>query len=423
MARRRRARLRLGPAGLRPDLRRPGELADVLRPRRPGRRDICIYAARPARAGLAGCPTSCSSTRSHTYRLRFADGRPPPTPAPDPRASRCARWRRRRRRRDEPDLRALRDGARAGGRAVGQPPAPTAILTTWSPCDDDDRARSSAPSPASTTSGLRRPGERLQPVDAGRRPDAAARHRCGADCGAGRAVRDRGRAYVDLSVLARQRGGDPALREARLRTAFRCSAVKRKNAINEPLFTPGRPETVDDLNPYARIIADEAMRRGIRVEVLDAAPGRAAADPRRPHRHHPRVAVGVHLRGGDEPLRRQARHPADRHRGRARRCRAAGSPPATTDDHAFLEEVGDVVVKPTRGEQGKGITVGVERTAEALDRGARARAARHLPGRADRGARARRGPAGRRHRRQGGGRRRPPPAEIIGDAVSTPSPS
>jgi GNAT-family acetyltransferase (TIGR03103 family) len=28
-------------------------------------------------------------------------------------------------------------------------------------------------------------------------------------------------------------------------------------------------------------------------------------------------------------------------------------------DHAFLEEVGDVVVKPTRGEQGKGITVGV----------------------------------------------------------------
>ena len=49
-------------------------------------------------------------------------------------------------------------------------------------------------------------------------------------------------------------------------------AVKRKNAINEPLFTPP-PETVDDLNPYARIIADEAMRRGIWVEVLDAETG------------------------------------------------------------------------------------------------------------------------------------------------------
>ena len=38
-------------------------------------------------------------------------------------------------------------------------------------------------------------------------------------------------------------------------------------------------------------------------------------------------------------------------------------------DHAFLEEVGDVVVKPTRGEQGKGITVGVS-GAEELRRGA-----------------------------------------------------
>ena len=49
-------------------------------------------------------------------------------------------------------------------------------------------------------------------------------------------------------------------------------AIKRKNAINEPLFSPP-PETVDDLNPYARIIADEALRRGIWVEVLDAEAG------------------------------------------------------------------------------------------------------------------------------------------------------
>ena len=49
--------------------------------------------------------------------------------------------------------------------------------------------------------------------------------------------------------------------------------IKRKNAINEPLFTSSGPETVDDLNPYARIIADEALRRGIQVEVLDAETG------------------------------------------------------------------------------------------------------------------------------------------------------
>ncbi|MCH9666940.1 MAG: N-acetylglutaminylglutamine synthetase, partial [Actinomycetia bacterium] len=52
---------------------------------------------------------------------------------------------------------------------------------------------------------------------------------------------------------------------------------------------------------------------------------------------------------------------------------------ATFDDadHEFLAEVGDVVVKPTRGEQGKGITVGVSGTAE-LD-AALARARQHHP--------------------------------------------
>lgn len=35
-----------------------------------------------------------------------------------------------------------------------------------------------------------------------------------------------------------------------------------------------------------------------------------------------------------------------------------------SEDHEFLAEVGDVVVKPTRGEQGKGITVGVDGSEE-----------------------------------------------------------
>ena len=46
--------------------------------------------------------------------------------------------------------------------------------------------------------------------------------------------------------------------------------IKRKNPINEPLFVPDAVPGLDDLNPYARIIADEALRRGIEVEVLDA---------------------------------------------------------------------------------------------------------------------------------------------------------
>ena len=141
-------------------------------------------------------------------------------------------------------------------------------------------------------------------------------------------------------------------------------AIKRKNAINEPLFTP-HPETVDDLNPYARIIADEAIRRGIQVEVLDAEPGEMRLT------HGGRSVVtreslseftsAVAMSRCDD----KRRHPADR-------CRGGHRVPqgrlATFDehDHEFLAEVGDVVVKPARGEQGTGITVGVDRP-EALD--------------------------------------------------------
>jgi hypothetical protein len=48
-------------------------------------------------------------------------------------------------------------------------------------------------------------------------------------------------------------------------------AVKRRNPINEPLFSGPPPE--DALNPYARMIVDEARRRGIQVEVTDAEGG------------------------------------------------------------------------------------------------------------------------------------------------------
>jgi RHS repeat-associated protein len=83
--------------------------------------------------------------------------------------------------------------------------------------------------------------------------------------------RHRGRAYMDLSV-AHDNAAAIALYEKLGFARVPVMAVKRKNAINEPLFTHP-PETVDDLNPYARIIADEAMRRGIWVEVLDAEAG------------------------------------------------------------------------------------------------------------------------------------------------------
>src|SRR3546814_16140863 len=48
-------------------------------------------------------------------------------------------------------------------------------------------------------------------------------------------------------------------------------SVKRRNVINERLFVGHDP--AKDMNPYARIIINEARRRGIGVDVLDVAGG------------------------------------------------------------------------------------------------------------------------------------------------------
>src|SRR3954466_5069764 len=81
----------------------------------------------------------------------------------------------------------------------------------------------------------------------------------------------RGRAYLDLSVMHDNTGAIALYRKLGFsRVAAVC--VKRKNPINTPLFA-SRPPGLEDLNPYALIIAEEALRRGIRVEVTDAASG------------------------------------------------------------------------------------------------------------------------------------------------------
>ncbi|MFJ8577038.1 N-acetylglutaminylglutamine synthetase [Micromonospora sp. NPDC093277] len=173
----------------------------------------------------------------------------------------------------------------------------------------------------------------------------------------------RGRAYVDLSVLAENSGAIRLYERLGFhRTGTLC--VKRKNPINERLFLPATPAGYDELNPYARIVADEAMRRGIRVEVTDPTWGEL------------RLANGgrtVHTRESlSELTSAVAMSRCDDKRVTRRILTEAGLPvprgrtaTGDADDLAFLADVGPVVVKPTRGEQGRGITVGV-RTPEAL---------------------------------------------------------
>ena len=79
----------------------------------------------------------------------------------------------------------------------------------------------------------------------------------------------RGRAYMDLSVLHDNRRAI-SLYERVGFVRVPVLALKRKNTINERLFVGPPGEDYQRLNPYARIVADEARRRGIGVEVLDA---------------------------------------------------------------------------------------------------------------------------------------------------------
>ncbi|MGB1557318.1 MAG: GNAT family N-acetyltransferase, partial [Oceanococcaceae bacterium] len=80
----------------------------------------------------------------------------------------------------------------------------------------------------------------------------------------------RGRAWMDLSVMHNNTQAIALYEKLGfVRVPWFC--LKRKNTFNRTLFVG--PDLREDLNPYARIIVDEALARGIRVDVLDATGG------------------------------------------------------------------------------------------------------------------------------------------------------
>ena len=343
------------------------KLAEVLRGETYGRRDICIY-ARESHVLVAKAPAELFIDPSHTYRLRFTeDDEPTPPPSgftvrplggPDDADTinrvyvRCGMvpapvdviWDNQQHNDAVTYLVAVRDD---DGSVVG---AVTGVdhKRLFSDPEDGSSLWTLAVDPTSSLPGV-----------------GAALTRALADD-----FRERGRAYMDLSV-AYDNAAAIALYEKLGFQRVPVLAVKRKNAINEPLFTHP-PETVDDLNPYARIIADEALRRGIWVEVLDAEAGEMRLS------HGGRSVVT--RESLSEYTSAVAMSRCDDKRLTRRLVAEAGivvpkGRLATFDeaDHAFVAEVGDVVVKPTRGEQGKGITVGVDGREELEAALARAR--------------------------------------------------
>jgi GNAT-family acetyltransferase (TIGR03103 family) len=333
-----------------------GTLEEALRREAPGRRDICIY-ARESHVVVAGAPSELFIDPSHTYRLRFTDASDENTSAPSPVGV---------------TVRPLNDPSDADFMnrvfvRCGMVPAPVKVIwenhlnqpavTYLLAVRDDDGAV------VGTVTGV---DHKLLFSD----PElGSSLWTLAVDPGAGIPgigialtrklaghFRRAGRAYMDLSVTH----DNAAAIRLYEKLGFRrvpVLAIKRKNAINVPLFSPP-PETVDDLNPYARIIADEAIRRGIWVEVLDAETGEMRLS------HGGRTVITreslseftsaiAMCRCDDKRLTRRLVSEAGITVPRARL--------ATFDDgdFEFLKDVGEIVVKPTRGEQGKGITVGI----------------------------------------------------------------
>jgi len=182
-------------------------------------------------------------------------------------------------------------------------------------------------------------------------------------------MKERGRAFVDLSVMH----DNPEAIGLYEKLGFErvpVFCVKKKNSINEPLFAPD--QAFDQLNPYAAIIAKEAMRRGIQVDVLDAEEGYLNLT------HGGRSLVT--RESLSELTTAVAMSRCEDKRVTSRMLSAAGlrvprQIAATTEDEnlAFLEEVGRLVVKPAKGEQGLGISVDVREPGELRDAVARAK--------------------------------------------------
>lgn len=170
----------------------------------------------------------------------------------------------------------------------------------------------------------------------------------------------RGREWLDVSVLHDNEQAI-ALYDKLGFQRIPAFAVKRRNAINEALFTGGAGQFAG-LNPYARLLVDEAVRRGIDAEVIDAEHG------------YFRLTLGgrgiVCRESLSELTSAVAMSRCQDKRVTLKLLAGAGLAvprQACADDEAawqaLLAACGAVVVKPVEGEQGKGISVDLREAA------------------------------------------------------------
>ena len=179
----------------------------------------------------------------------------------------------------------------------------------------------------------------------------------------------RGLAYLDLSVLHDNKQAKALYAKLGFRD-LQTFTVKRKNTFNQPLFLGPGPEA--ELNPYAKIIVDEARRRGIEITIDDAEAG-----------------LFTLTQGGRKVRCRESlsdltsavsmtlcQDKSLTHRTLARaglKLPAQQLAGSVEENAAFLEQHGGVVVKPLDGEQGQGVSVDLRSSQDVEEAIARAR--------------------------------------------------
>lgn len=343
----------------------PASLAEALQQEQPGERDIALYVAAPQQL-LAQAPHQLFLDPSDTLRLWFTDYR---------QAQRVFRGFRIRRAQAEADWQAINGLYQARGMLPVQPelltPRHLGGPVYWLAEDEDSGAV------IGSVMGLNHSKAFDDPEHGSSLWCLAVDPQCTRP-GVGEVLvrhliehfMSRGLAYLDLSVLHDNRQAKRLYKKLGFRD-LPTFAVKRKNGINQQLFLGPGPEAT--LNPYARIIVDEAYRRGIEVQVDDAAGGlfTLSLGGRRVRCRESlsdlTSAVSMTL-CQDKRLTQQALHAAGL---QVPMQQLAGN---ADDNLAFLDEHGAVVVKPVDGEQGQGVAVNLtsyDQVSQAIDQARR----------------------------------------------------
>jgi GNAT-family acetyltransferase (TIGR03103 family) len=135
--------------------------------------------------------------------------------------------------------------------------------------------------------------------------------------------------------------------------------IKRKNPINQDLYTASQKYT--DLNPYARLIVDEARKRGIRIDIVDEAFGlftlTLGSKTISCRESLSDLTTAVAMTKCDD--KRLTRKLLAKHNIQVPEQIMYTDPEAAVQ---FMKKNKAVVVKPARGEQGEGISVGISDT-------------------------------------------------------------